>query len=125
MLTKEVAMKLSTKALLSSLVAASVNCLPSRRQMITQREARRYERVLEKHDRKGELRASVLGIDSPEFREKERHQSLASIVRRYGFENEQAFYRALIGKIRDELHNRGWSIRRIEAYEMSRLARLA
>jgi uroporphyrinogen-III synthase len=92
--------------------------------MITQREARRYERVLEKHDRKGELRASVLGIDSPEFREKERHHSLANIVKNYGFDNEQAFYRALIGKIREELHKRGWSFRRIEAYEMSRLARL-
>jgi hypothetical protein len=118
-------MKLSTKALLSSLVAASVNCLPSRRQLITQREARRYEKILEKHDRKGELRASVLGIESPDFREKERHQSLASIVRRYGFENEQAFYLALLGKIRDELHRRGWSLSRIEAYEMGRLARLA
>ena len=117
-------MKLSTKALLSSLVAASVNCLPSRRQLITQREAERYEKVIEKHDRKGELRASVLGIDSPEFREKERHQSLARIVRRYGFANEQAFYLALMGKIRDELRRRGWSLRRIEAYEISRFARL-
>ncbi len=123
---KEVAiMKLSTKALLSSLVAATVNAAPTRARLATQKHERRYEKILEKHDRKGELRATVLGINAQQFRHEERRRSLAEIVRQRGFSDERAFYHALIGKIREELHLRGWTSQRIHAFEASRLHRIA
>lgn len=117
-------MKLATKSLLSSLIAAIVNAAPSRNHIVPQRRERRYERVLQKNDRKGELRAAVLGIDCMEFRHQERRRSLAEIVRSYGFRDERAFYRALIAKIHDELKHRGWTMQRIQQFEIGQLQRL-
>lgn len=117
-------MKLSTKSLLSSLVSSIVNATPSRYRLTSQREERRWERILEKHDRKGELRAAVLGIDPFEFRKKWRAHSLAAVVRSRGFPDERAFYRAVIPKIHDELRRRGWTARRIEQFEASKLRRV-
>lgn len=118
-------MKLSTKSLLSSLTAAIVNAAPSRHHITSQRHERRYEKVLRKHDRKGELRASVLGVNSFDFREQERKHSLLEIVTSYGFSDERAFYRALIGKIHQELRERGWTSHRIQHFEMTRLHRVS
>lgn len=118
-------MKLSTKALLSSLTASIVNAAPSRQRLAQPRKELRYERLLHKHDRKGELRASVLGINSVDFRTQERKRSLARIVRSYGFSDERAFYRALTAKIHDELRRRGWTPRRIEQFEVNQLQRMA
>lgn len=117
-------MKLATKSLLSALVAAIVNAAPNAYRIISQRDMRRYERILEKHDRKGELRASILGIPSVDFRQKERKHSLSEIVRVYGFSNERAFYQALVAKIREELRHRGWTLQRIHTFEDSRLRRI-
>ena len=117
-------MKLTTKSLLSALTAAVVNAAPSAYRKVSQRHAARYERILEKHDRKGELRAAVLGLDSAEFRNQERSRSLAALVRNYGFVDERAFYRALVGKIYDELYKRGWTIQRIRRCEAMRLQRI-
>lgn len=117
-------MKLTTKSLLSSLVAAIINSVPSAYHTVSRRVAERYERILEKHDRKGELRAAVLGLDPVEFRKQERKHSLEAIVRTYGFVDEHAFYRALMGKIRDELHHRGWTSKRIQSFEESSLRRI-
>lgn len=118
-------MKLSTKSLLSSLMASIINAAPSSYRIAPQRKEQRYERILEKHDRKGELRASVLGIGSLDFRSRERKQSLAEIVRSYGFSDERAFYRALTAKIHEELRRRGWTQQRIKRFEMSQLRRIA
>lgn len=118
-------MKLKTKSLLSSLVASIVNAAPGGHAIATQRNEQRYEKILEKHDRKGELRASVLGINSLDFRNKERKQSLSAIVKSYGFSDEKAFYRALIAKIHEELRRRGWTQQRIAQFEVGQLQRLA
>lgn len=118
-------MKLSTKSLSSALVAALVNSTSGKNHIASQRHERRYERVLEKHDRKGELRASVLGLDELEFRKQGRRYPLSRIVSLYGFENERAFYRAVVGKIREELRIRGWTPQRIAYFEMTRLQRIS
>lgn len=117
-------MKLATKSLLSALTAAIVNAAPGISQVVSQRKARRYERILEKYDRKGELRAAVLGITSVDFRAQERKRSLAEIVKVHGFSDEKAFYRAVIAKIHDELHARGWTWRRIYRFEAMQLQRM-
>lgn len=117
-------MKLTTKSLLSALTAAIVNATPKTYRIVSQRRERRYERILEKHDRKGELRASVLGIESIDFRDEERKQPLSDLVRTYGFSDERAFYSAVVAKIHEELRRRGWTLGRIHRYEETRLARV-
>lgn len=117
-------MRISTKALLSSLVAATLNAAPAKYRQVSQREVSRYERMLQKHDRKGELRATVLGIDPQVFRDNERKYSLMQIVRRYGFSDERVFYMALAAKIREELYRRGWTPRRVAAFQDERLTRV-
>jgi AraC-like DNA-binding protein len=102
-----------------------VNAAPSKYRIVPIRHEQRYVKVLQKHDRKGELRASVLGIDPLDFRKRERKNSLKEIVAKCGFLDERAFYRAIIGKIREELRRRGWTPQRIEAFEASRLRRMS
>lgn len=117
-------MKLSTKALLSSLVAAAVNAVPAKQRTVSQRETLRYEKVLQKHDRKCELRAGVLGISTLAFKDQIKRRSLSEVVKRYGFIDERSFYVAVVGKIRDELHHRGWTPQRVDRFTMSRAVRL-
>jgi len=117
--------KIATKSLLSALIAAIINARIGVYSTIPQRRERRYRRILEKHDRKGELRASVLGIDSIDFRHKERQHSLSEIVQSYGFTDERAFYRALTSKIHEELRLRGWTAKRIQRFETMQLQRVA
>lgn len=118
-------MKLSTKSLLSALVAATVNSTSNAHHLTSQRHERRYEKILQKHDRKGELRASVLGVNAVDFRQQERKYTMSQIVNLYGFKDERAFYRAVVGKIRQELRGRGWTSDRIHYFEVARLQRIA
>ncbi len=118
-------MKIATKSLLSALIAAIVNTRSGVYRTIPQRREQRYRRILEKHDRKGELRASVLGINSMDFRYKERQYPLSEIVSSYGFSDERAFYGALASKIREELRFRGWTPQKIKQFETMQLQRVA
>lgn len=114
-------MKLSTKALASSLIAAAINALPGRKRPVAQREAARYERILQKHDRKGELRASVLGVTPQEFKRLQKAHSLGEIVHQFGFQDEQSFYIAVVGRIKAELRQRGWNNQRLYRFEQQHL----
>lgn len=116
-------MKLSTKSLATLL---SVAMSPAMRgETARERQFARMERILQKHDRKGELKASVLGIDPVELRTKERKRSLRDIIRSSGFRDENGYRIALIGKIKYELHQRGWTSRKISDYVASRAGRFA
>jgi hypothetical protein len=85
----------------------------------------RFDRLLQRHDRKGELRASVLGLDSRAFRELQKRYSFEQIIKRHGFKGSREFRIALLGKLKHELHGRGWSGKRIDDYVMARRARLS
>ncbi|MBM3209832.1 hypothetical protein FJZ39_00610 [Candidatus Saccharibacteria bacterium] len=75
----------------------------------------RCKKIIHKHDRKAELRASLLGVKPEDFREQERKGRLANYLEKFGFKNEQSFYVALLGKLRHELRQRGWSAHKIAA----------
>ena len=85
----------------------------------------RLERLYQRHDRKLELRASVLGISPSELREQLKEKSLDSVVKKHGFRDRAAYYVALTGKLKDELRKRGWSERKLEVLVQKRLARLS
>ena len=86
---------------------------------------KRLERLYQRHDRKLELRASVLGISPSELREQLKEKSLDSVVKKHGFRDRAAYYVALTGKLKDELRKRGWSERKLEVLVQKRLARLS
>lgn len=86
---------------------------------------KRLERLYQRHDRKLEIRASVLGISPSELREQLKAKSLDVVVKRYGFRDTAAYYVALTGKLKNELRKRGWSERKFEVLVQKRLARLS
>ncbi|HAC56173.1 TPA: hypothetical protein DCF80_01605 [Candidatus Saccharibacteria bacterium] len=85
---------------------------------------KRLERVYQHHDRKHELRASVLGISADELREQLKVKSLSTVVKKHGFRDKLSFYTAVTGKLKEELRRRGWSERKIDEHFQKRLARL-
>jgi len=121
-------MKISTKTLASLLivtaVAAAVPGLSSKLPPGKRRRSSQFDRLLQRHDRKGELRAEILGLDPQVFRSMQRHMSFEEIARRRGFSSVRGFRLALLGKLKNELHKRGWSAKRIDHYVAVRSTRL-
>lgn len=120
-------MRISTKTLATLLVATAVAAaVPGISQIAggKRRKDSRFDRLLQRHDRKGELRADVLGIDPLAFRDLQKKLSFEEIARRRGFSDKRAFRIALFGKLKNELRLRGWTLRRIEQYMGSRSQRL-
>lgn len=117
---------LATLVLVSMMSLASMNM-----QTLTQKskiggiQLKRLEKVYQHHDRKHELRASVLGIDAEELRAQLKEKSLDAIIKKHGFKTRSSFYVAVTGKLKDELYRRGWSERKIESHFQKRLARLS
>lgn len=120
-------MKISTKTLASLLlvtaVAAAVPGI-SRMPGNRRRQESQFDRLLQRHDRKGEIRAEILGLDPLTFRTMQKKKSFDEIAKTRGFSNPRAFRLALLGKLRGELHHRGWTARKIDNYMVARRGRL-
>lgn len=118
---------LATLVLISvmSLSSINVSALSHRNVLQDKQQLKRLERVYQHHDRKHELRASVLGISAEELREQLKQKPLDTIVKKHGFKNKLMFYTAVTGKLKDELRKRGWSERKLEEQVQKRLARLS
>lgn len=109
-----------------SLSSLNVSALSSdTRDHVGKPQLKQLERVYQHHDRKLELRASVLGISPEKLRAQLKEKSLTTIVKKHGFKDELSFYVAVTGKLKNELRQRGWSERKIEERIQKRLARLS
>jgi hypothetical protein len=121
-------MRISTKTLTSLLlvtaVAAAVPGITSKVPGSMRRRESQFDRLLQHHDRKGELRAEILGIDPLLFKDLQKRMPLSDIVRRSGFLSVRAFRLALFGKLKGELKSRGWSPHRIERFVTARSSRV-
>jgi hypothetical protein len=121
-------MKISTKTLASLLivtaVAAAVPGLSGKLPPGRRRRESQFDRLLQRHDRKGELRAEILGVEPYAFRSMQKRMTLEEIAKRRGFASVRAFRLALLGKLKNELHLRGWTTRRIDKYVAVRSSRL-
>lgn len=120
-------MRISTKTLATLLVVTAVAAaVPgiSRIPGSKRRHESQFDRLLQHHDRKGELRSSVLGLEPIEFRSLQSRMSFDEIARSKGFATQRAFRIALMGKIKEELHLRGWKSGRIEEYMSTRSGRM-
>ena len=121
-------MKLSTKNVATLLVAASLAAAaPGISQLTVSKKRResRFDRLLQRHDRKGELRAELLSMSAQDFRQAIRTASLDTLISQSGMGTKRAFRMALVGRLRDELLSRGWTRARIERYVLIRAVRMA
>ena len=120
-------MRISTKTLATLLVVTAVAAaVPgmSRLSGSKRRQESQFDRLLQRHDRKAELRSDVLGLSPLDFRNMQKKLSFDEIAHRRGFADKRAFRMALIGKLKSELRNRGWTTRRIDNYMTTRSSRL-
>lgn len=121
-------MRISTKSLASLLlvtaVAAAVPGISRKLPGGKRRYVSQFDRLLQHHDRKGELRAEILGIQPATFKTLQKKMAFEDIARRRGFRNNRAFRLALLGKLKDELRQRGWTSNRIDRYVAVRSSRL-
>ncbi|MEO5949721.1 MAG: hypothetical protein ABIP74_04925 [Candidatus Saccharimonas sp.] len=121
-------MRLPTKTIASLLVAASAAAtVPGISQLSIsgRRKVSQFDRLLQRHDRKGYLRAELLGLSVYEFRRLQKTIDLEAIIKQCGMGSKRNFRLALVGKLRDELLQRGWSRTRIETYLVRRTLRVA
>lgn len=121
-------MRISTKTLASLLLVTAVMAAApgiGKKQGGKPRRETQFDRILQRHDRKGELRAEVLGVDQPTFRYMHKKMPFSEIVRRSGFASERAFRLAMLGKLKSELRQRGWTAQRIEKFVLARSSRLS
>lgn len=120
-------MKLSTKTVTSLLVVTTVAAAVPGISALGRKKSRhesQFDRLLQKHDRKGEIRAEILGMAPEEFRQLRKKKTFEQIVSSRGM-STRAFRFALIGYLRNELRERGWSATRIDSYVRARSARMA
>lgn len=124
-------MKVTTKALASMLIMAALTISSSAgvsaagpNSRTDRRQDKRFARMLGRHDRKMELRASVLGMTGDQLKEQLRVVPMSQLIRRHGFKSMKEFETALTGKLRDELHRRGWSDQKIDETIARRLERM-
>lgn len=123
-------MKIGTKAIVSLLVvtmialsAAPVAAL-SDNGVVSNNIDRKLERLHKHHDRKMELRSSVLGVNPDQLRQELKNKSFNQILKEHGFSNKISFHTALLGKLKDELKRRGWDDKKIQQFLDKRLNRL-
>ena len=120
-------MKLSTKTIASLLVMTAVaTAVPGISQLTTPKIKRKshFDKLLARHDRKGELRAEILGISPQELKKMCRTMTLTEVIHRCGLKGKRDFRAALFGRLRNELLQRGWSRSRIDAYVLTRAQRV-
>lgn len=123
-------MKVTTKALASMLIMAaltlssSAGVSASPNSPTDRRQDKRFAKLIGSHDRKMGLRASVLGMTGDELKEQLRLIPMSQLIRRHGFKTMKEYETALTGKLRDELHRRGWSDQKIDETIARRLERM-
>lgn len=121
-------MKLPTKTIASLLVVTAVAAaVPGLSQLPISKKRResQFDKLLATHDRKGEIRAELLGMTPHEFKKLRRSKSFDTIISESGIGSKRIFRLALFGMLRGELLQRGWSRARIDSYVLVRATRMA
>lgn len=119
--------RLPTKTITSLLVVTAVAAaIPGISQIgrRKQKAVSQFDRLLQRHDRKGELRAEVLNMTPEVFRDAGRRMPFDRICRQAGFATPRAFRLALLGRLRHELRQRGWTAHQINGYVLARSDRI-
>lgn len=108
--------KLSTKTIATlTVVTAAAAAVPGISRALPRSNESQFDKLLQRHDRKGEIRAEILGIAPHEFKRLMRHMSFDSIISRAGM-TKRTFRLALLASLRNELRIRGWTTAKIDSY---------
>jgi hypothetical protein len=106
--------KLSTKTIATlTVVTAAAATVPGLSRVATKDS--QFDKLLQRHDRKGEIRAGILNMTPHELKKQLRRHSFDEIIRKSGM-TERTFRRALLASLRNELRNRGWTTAKIDEY---------
>lgn len=115
--------KLSTKTIATlTVVTAAAAAVPGLSQTALNTSQSQFDKLLQRHDRKGELRADILNMSAHEFKKQLRHHTFDEIISKAGM-TKRTFRMALLGKLRNELRQRGWTTAKIDAYIRARTGR--
>lgn len=117
--TKTVATLLAVTTVAAAVPGLSQVAIPKKR-----RESQ-FDKLLSRHDRKGEIRAEILGLTPHEFKSLLKTKKFDDIISACGFYSKRDFRIALMGYLRNELKMRGWTSARIDSYILMRSVRLA
>lgn len=108
--------KLSTKTIATLTVfTAAAAAMPGLSQAALNSSQSQFDKLLQHHDHKGELRAEILNMTPHEFKKQLRHYSFDEIISKSGM-TKRTFRMALLGKLRNELRQRGWTTAKIDEY---------
>lgn len=121
-------MKLTTKTIASLMVITSIAAaVPGISRVAHPRKKHdsQFDRLLQRHDRKGEIRSELLGMTPQELRRQLRRKSFECIASERGFATQRAFRRALLARLRHELRQRGWTANQMNQYVLLRAQRFA
>lgn len=121
--------KIATKALATLLIVTvltiSMHTNVAAAPVSAEKRDEKLERLQQHHDRKFELRASVLGISSEQLKEELKERNFDQIIKKRGFKDRGSFHVAMVGKLKEELLKRGVSEQKIENMIQKRAERLA
>ena len=124
-------MKIATKTLATVMLIAmltisttSMALAAPPEENTAQRGEKKLQRIYRHHDRKMELRASVLGINADQLREELKVRDFDAVLKQHGFKDRQSFHTALVGKLKDELRHRGWSDQKIDKLLQKKLDKI-
>lgn len=121
-------MKIATKTLVTLLIVSTIMLSSGSVSAVSGtsevRRNNKLERLQKHHDRKLELRASVLEITPQQLKQELKDSSFDQVLKKHGFKDRAAFQTALDGKVKDELKRRGWGEDKINKYLQKRADRL-
>ncbi len=125
-------MKIATKALLTLLIVSALTissgsanvASASNDSDIDVKRSSKLERLQKHHDRKLELRASVLNMTPEALKQELKENSFDKVLKKHGFKTRHAFQIAVAGKAKDELKRRGWSENKLNKILQKKTERL-
>lgn len=117
--------KLSTKTIATlTVVTAAAAAIPGLSKTALNSNESQFDKLLQRHDRKGDLRAEILNLTPHELKKQLRRYSFDEIISKAGM-TKRTFRIAVLGTLRNELRQRGWTTAKIDEYIRLRSDRLA
>jgi len=108
--------KLSTKTVATlTVVTAAAAAIPGLTKTALNSNESQFDKLLQRHDRKGDMRAEILGISPHELKKMLRRYTFDEIISKSGM-TKRTFRMALLGTLRNELRQRGWTTAKIDEY---------
>jgi hypothetical protein len=108
--------QLSTKTIATlTVVTAAAAAVPGISKALPRSNESQFDKLLQRHDRKCEMRAEILNIAPHELKRQLRHMNFEQVLSKAGM-TKRTFRLALLASLRNELRMRGWTTTKIDSY---------